>query len=628
MGLHFKRFVVFAHDLLWTAVAVVLAYWLRFNFGEVPAQNMSGFLAFLTVAVPVHAGAFLVFGCYRGVWRFASIPDFLRIFSAVACGVLVTTLALFLYNRMAEIPRTVLVLYPIFLLAGVSGARVFYRAIVDHGLRLDFDSRPRAVIVGGGRAGEILVRELSRNGAFRPVAILDDDPRKQGQELHGVRIRGRIDQLPAITENHRADMVLIAMPSANAKLLNRIVSLSIESKVRVATLPSLSEPEAVHGYSSKLRPITVEDLLGRESINLDDTDIDSVVSGHSIMVTGGGGSVGSELCRQLAARKPKRLVVFDHAEFNLYRIEIELKKQFPDVDIQAVLGSVIDATRVDSCMRRNAIEMVFHAAAYKHVPIVEENPCEGVRNNVLGTRTVADCAIRNNVKKFILISTDKVVNPSSIMGATKRAAELYCQSLGNAAGTQFITTRFGNVLGSCGSVVPLFESQIAAGGPVTVTDPGVTRYFMTIAEAAGLILQASVTGKGGEVFVLDMGEPVSILHMAETMIRLYGKIPGSEIPITFTGLRPGEKMHEDLFYDFEDRVGTAHPKLLLAQSAGLDTERLDDALQRMESAVAENDPVLCLEALRNLVPTFHTPPGNMDRLKDPAAEAASLRVVK
>ena len=623
------RSVVFVHDLLWTIAAIAAAYWLRFNFEAIPADKLDSLYDLLLFSVPAHAAAFLLFGCYRGVWRFASIPDFLRISAAVVTGLLASVLALFLYNRLADVPRTVVVLYPILLVAGVAGARVLYRAIIDHGLRIEFDSRPRALVVGAGRAGEMLVRDLLRNGPYRPVCILDDDEHKRGQELHGIRVRGPINELDAFARHYRADHVLIAIPSAGGKLLERIVSRAIDTGLEVATLPAaLTEFEAPGSWGQKLRPLTVEDLLGREQVDLDDAEICEVIGDHVVMVTGGGGSIGSEVCRQVAAHEPRRLVIFDNSEFNLYSIESELRASFPALDIKAVLGNVADPLRVDGCMAQNGVDMVFHAAAYKHVPLVEYNPCEAARNNVLGTRTVADAAIRNNVRKFLLISTDKVVNPTSVMGATKRAAELYCQSLGSRSGTQFITTRFGNVLGSCGSVVPLFEAQIAAGGPVTVTDPDVTRYFMTINEAVGLILQASAIGHGGEIFVMDMGKPVPIVELAEKMIRLYGKVPGRDIVIEYTGLRPGEKLHEALFYEQEELVGTSHPKLLLANCFPASQQWLEGEFHALDKVIAVGDAQACIECLQRLVPDFL--PYSRDQVILPAEDevVAPLRLVK
>lgn len=626
--IHKKRFAVFLHDLVWVLLAVTAAYYLRFNFQPIPETNLDGYVAFLVAAAVVHALTFWFYGCYRGVWRFASIPDFMRLTAAVMTGALVTVTIVFLYNRLDEVPRTVLVLYPVLLLSGVGGIRVAYRAMVDHGWRLDLEAGIPAIIVGAGRAGEILLRDLRRHGPYRPVAMVDDDATKHGQDLHGVRIVGGVDEIGEIARRVQAHHVLVAISHPPADLFNRILAQALDYDLKVSRTPTTTLLDASEPASIALRPVTVEDLLGREPVDLDDDGITEIIGNHSILVTGGGGSIGAEVCRQVAAHSPRRLVVFDNSEFNLYRIEVELRREFPELDVRAVLGSVVDLRRVSTCMEANAVDMVFHAAAYKHVPLVEDNPCEAARNNVIGTRTVADAAIRNGVQKFVLISTDKVVNPTSVMGASKRAAELYCQSLGSRSGTQFITTRFGNVLGSCGSVVPLFEQQIESGGPVTVTDPEVTRYFMTIDEAAGLILQASAIGQGGEIFVMDMGKAVRIQDLAEKMIRLYGKVPGRDISIKHTGLRPGEKLHEALFYEQEELVGTSHPKLLLANCFPASQQWLEGEMHALEEVVALGDARACVECLQRIVPDFRPYQREISPVDPVEPPVSPLRVVK
>lgn len=601
-----SRWIIFIHDLLWVPVAITLGYLVRFNLESIPRDLQDMYLVFLAFAVPVHALTFWLFGCYRGVWRFASIPDLLRITWAVGSGLLITLLALFLTFRLTEVPRSVIVLYPVLLAMGVGGVRVLYRAFTDHGLRPTLDNRPRALVIGAGRAGEALIRDLRRNGPFFPAAVLDDDSSKHGQELHGVRVKGGVERLPDIVQTHSIDIVLIAIPSAGREQMDRIVALCNRVSVEFRTLPSVFELTKEEAGAARLRPVTVEDLLGRAPVKLDDVAIDRIVTDRCVMVTGGGGSIGSELCRQIAEHRPRGLVLLDNSEFNLYRTELELQARFPGLPLQAVLGDVRDGPLVDRLFQRYQPAVVFHAAAYKHVPILEQNPCQGIDNNVMGTRTVADAAVQYAAERFVLISTDKTVNPTSIMGASKRVAELYCQNLGRACDTQFITTRFGNVLASCGSVVPLFEEQIRKGGPVTVTHPDVTRYFMTIKEAVGLILQAAAIGRGGEIFVLDMGQPILIRELAEKMIRLAGKIPGRDIEIRYTGLRPGEKLHEELFYDKEELLATSHPKLLQASSFPVEWEWLSEGLQSLNVALRAGDANGAVERLRRLVPEFQT----------------------
>lgn len=601
-----NRWVIFAHDVLWVPVAITVAYWIRFNLGSVPQGLLNEYFLFMAVATPAHAISFWLFGCYRGIWRFASIPDLIRITWAVGLGLLATVLALFLVNRLAEIPRSAIVLYPMLLVAAVAGARVAYRAIRDHGVRPALDTRKRALILGAGSAGEALVRELLRQGPFFPAGVLDDDPLKLGQEVHGVRVWGPISDLPRRVHALDIDMVLIAMPSADRDAMNRIVKLCSDAEVEFRTLPTVKALAESQAAVSQLREVTVEDLLGREPILLDNDSIGDFVANRSIMVTGGGGSIGSELCRQVAEYKPALLVIVDNSEFNLFRVELELLARFPGVPLRAVIGDVRDTVLMDRLFARHQPAVVFHAAAYKHVPILEENPCQGVLNNVIGTRIVADAAARHGAERFVLISTDKTVNPTSVMGATKRVAELYCQNLGRNNKTQFVTTRFGNVLGSCGSAIPLFEEQIRTGGPVTVTDPEVTRFFMTVEEAVGLILQASVIGKGGDILVMDMGMPVKISELAEKMIHLSGKTPGRDIEIVYTGLRPGEKLHEELFYEKEQLVPTRHRKLLQASSFPVDWAWLSAGIDELAALASSGNSFATVEQLQQLVPEFST----------------------
>jgi FlaA1/EpsC-like NDP-sugar epimerase len=464
------------------------------------------------------------------------------------------------------------------------------------------EAAARALVVGAGRAGELLIRDLRRHGPFLPVALVDDAQGKQGHEVQGVRVRGRLDDIARLVRAYDVNIVLIAMPSASRQTMDRVVQVCNEVKVPCRTLPALSELADGRVEVSRLRPVTVEDLLGRDPVVLDVRTISDFLRGKRVLVTGGGGSIGAELCRQIARHDPAMLVVMDNSEYNLYCIDQELAAEFPALMFSSALGNVQDKVSVETLFSQVKPEIIFHAAAYKHVPIVEENVADGIRNNIFGTRVVADAALRHRADKFVLISTDKTVNPTNVMGTTKRVAELYCQALNRDESTHFVTTRFGNVLASNGSVVPLFERQIAAGGPVTVTDPDITRYFMTIHEAASLIMQAGAIGRGGEIFVLDMGEPVRIRDLAEKMIQLSGLKPYQDIQIVYTGLRPGEKMHEELFYTREELQGTTHPKLLLASAVPAALPALSAEIDGLQDVVA--DPDQAKAALRALVPEF------------------------
>lgn len=599
-----KRALIILHDILWVPFAIYLAYWFRFNLQPVPESYHGAMLQLILFAVPIHAFTFWIFGCYRGIWRFASLPDLWRLLRAVMIGALVVSVALFLYSRFRGIPRSAIVLYPILLFIAVSGARAAYRMLRTHRISLDREERPRALIVGAGRAGNFLVRDLLEHGPFTAVGLIDDSPSMQGTDVHGVRVVGAIAELPELIESFDAQVVLIAMPSASRAKMDEIVRICAESKVVCRTLPTLHELADGRVEVSRLRPVTVEDLLGREPVKLDVHAVGAYISGKCVAVTGGGGSIGAELCRQILAHQPSALLVVDSSEFNLYSIESELRKNHPGRTILPLLIDVRVREAVENIFSQHKPQVVFHAAAYKHVPMVEENIIEGVRNNVFGTKVVADAAVKYGVSTCVLVSTDKTVNPTNVMGASKRIAEIYCQTLNNRVETHFITTRFGNVLGSTGSVVPLFEKQIREGGPVTVTHPDISRFFMTIPEASSLILQAGAMGKGGEIYVLDMGEPVKILTLAENMIRLSGLEPGRDIRIEYIGLRPGEKMHEELFYASEELVGTGHPKLMLANCMSCEWNSLQTDLAELQKAVERFDEHAVLRIIQRIVPEF------------------------
>lgn len=623
------RWSVTLHDLLWVPVAVVLAYWFRFNLGSIPDSYHEGIVELLVAAVPVHAFAFWMFGCYRGIWRFASLPDILRIGKAVVSGALLVGVAMFIYDRFEGLPRSVVILYPILLFMGVITSRVLYRAINTHRLALDRGDRERALIIGAGRAGDLLARDLLDHGPFLPVVMLDDDRRKRGTELHGIRVVGPITDLAKIVDAYQIDTVLVAMPSAPRKVMDDIVRHCAEKHVNCRTLPSMLELADGRVEVSRLRPVTVEDLLGREPVKLDEAAIDAYLTGKTVIVTGGGGSIGSELCRQVLAHKPRQLVIVESSEFNLYQIEKELASLKGSSLLVPALVDVRIAESVENVFATFRPDVVFHAAAYKHVPMVEENVVAGIRNNVLGTRIVADAAVKFKASRFVLVSTDKTVNPTNIMGATKRIAEIYCQTLNGHVDTHFITTRFGNVLGSAGSVVPLFQQQIAKGGPITVTHPDITRFFMTIPEASSLILQAGAMGRGGEIFVLDMGKPVKIKDLAENLIRLSGLKPDVDIKIEYVGLRPGEKMHEELFYSKEELLGTGHPKLMQANCWPHDWVVLEGEIFALEKAVRQFDETAAIICIKRLVPELnrYIPPERekQDKL---AQTDPQLRVIK
>ncbi len=604
INITFARVSTYIHDLIWVPIAVVFAFYVRFNLHEIPAQFHQSIKLLVVVALIVQAVLFWKFRLYRGVWKYVSIPDLLRIVKAVLLGSLIITLACVFIVRFESVPRSIPLLYPLFLTLFLVLPRFCYRWFTDRNIQLATREGRKTVVVGAGQAGEILLRGLLHDPEYHPVAVVDDDPSLQGQEIHGLRIYSCELELEQVVDLFDADLVLLAIPSASQESVQRIMTKCTAIGVECRTLPTLAELADKGIDVQQLRSITLEDLLGRDPVTLDKNAISQYLKDRTILITGGGGSIGSELCRQVAAQKPKRLIIFDHGEFNLYSIELELRADFPLLTLEAILGDVKNYDRVDWVFKEFHPDVVFHAAAYKHVPMVEHNPAEGVATNVGGSRVLADASHRYEVDRFVFVSTDKAVNPANVMGTTKRIAEIYCQNLAEQSSTRFITTRFGNVLGSAGSVVPLFEKQIKAGGPVTVTHPDICRYFMTIPEAVSLILQAGTMGEGGEIYVLDMGDPVLINDLAKQMIRLSGLEPGKDIDIVYTGLRPGEKLYEEIFHESENLQSTNHPKLYLAGCRTCDWQWLLEEITALEqSAKCRNVPVL-IEHLRRIVPEY------------------------
>lgn len=599
-----NKWAAFLHDLLWVPVVFLLAYLLRFNLEGIPAGYREPLIHLIVVGTIVQGGCYWLFDLYRGLWRFASISDLFRIVKAVILGMLLIAVIVFLTSRLVGIPRSVFILYPLLLITGLSLPRMLYRGYLERHVYLRFYEGKRVVIVGAGQAGELLLRDLRRQKEVLPVALVDDDIIKQGREIHGVRVLGTVEDLDQIVLKLDVQEILIAIPSANREVMQRITAQCDQTGILFRVLPSLQELADQQVSYGQLRSVTLEDLLGRDPVQLDMQAIMDYLKNKTVLVTGAGGSIGSELCRQVARVDPKRLVIFDHGEFNLYAIDHELRDSFIGLELIVVLGDVKNSERVDWVFRKFKPDVVFHAAAYKHVPMVELNPAEGLQNNVLGTKAVAEAADRYCADRFVLVSTDKAVNPANVMGTTKRIAEIYCQNFDARSRTRFITTRFGNVLGSAGSVVPLFEKQIQNGGPVTVTHPEICRYFMTIPESVSLILQAGSMGQGGEIFVLDMGEPILIKDLAEQMIRLSGFEPGQDIEIIYTGLRPGEKLFEEIFHESEGLEPTSHEKLLLARSREVDWAWLMDELVRLSQAASSRDVEELYTCLQNIVPEF------------------------
>jgi len=597
------RWRIVLHDILVIPAAWLVAYWLRYNLGAIPEEFLRSAVFTLPVVVAVQSVTNVFVGVHRGEWRFVSLPDLSLICRSVIVGTTAIAFTLFIVaERLMFVPRSVFILYALILVAMMCGSRLAYRLFRDR--HFTTRSGRKVVIFGAGAAGEQLLRDLRRNhpNRYNIVAFLDDDPSKIGRQIHRVPIVASPDVLQDLIYRWDIDLVLIAVPSANDEQMQRLVSICEKTTVEFRTLPGAHELVSGRVQLGDFREVRIDDLLGREPVKLDWQRIKHSLCDKTVLVTGAGGSIGSELCRQLASVCSAHLVLFDQSEYNLYRIAEELAERFPDTKVTPMLGDICD-----KCAMRHVFETympaaVFHAAAYKHVPLLEGQVREVIKNNALGTRIVADLAHEMKAEKFVLISTDKAVNPSSLMGACKRVAEIYCQQLASQSKTKFITVRFGNVLGS-GSVVPKFQQQIRKGGPITVTHKDMTRYFMTITEATQLILEASAMGEDGRIYVLDMGQPVLISELATQLIRLSGKEPDQDIKIVYTGLRAGEKLHEELFHDEESLTNTDYEKIHLAATRHVEQSLVETVFENILEKLDTYDSSLS-ECIRMLVPEY------------------------
>ena len=531
------------------------------------------------------------------------MADLRRILMAILLAAMLIPLVLWMFRVNAIVPRSVLIIDPILLLLVMGGDRLLYRLWKENLLYGDFHLRGEPVLVlGAGVIGTNLSKELARSNEWHQVGFLDDDPDKQGRLLNGIKVLGRLDSLPHWAQRLSVNQVILAMPSAPHQVRKRVIELANSNGIKALMVPAFEDMLSGRVAISQLRAVELDDLLGRDTVQLDDAVLREQLTDKVVLVTGAGGSIGSELCRQIALFMPRRLVLFEASEFALYNIEQELQQKFPHLDIAYLAGDVRDDARLEQVFAECKPSAVFHAAAYKHVPLMEcQNAWQAVRNNVFGTWRVASCAQRHGVEKFVLISTDKAVNPTNVMGTTKRLAEMVCQSLQQESGTRFVIVRFGNVLGSNGSVIPKFREQIARGGPITVTHPEITRFFMSIPEAAQLVMQASCMGKGGEIFVLDMGEPVKIVDLARDMIRLSG-LNEDDIRIEFSGLRPGEKLYEELLANDENTLPTPHPKLRIARARAANGE-MQNLLEWISNNSTCSDEAV-REHLRRWVPEY------------------------
>jgi FlaA1/EpsC-like NDP-sugar epimerase len=604
LGKFYSKLPVILFDLSAIPIAWYAAYWLRYNMHPYSNILISTYASIALVSLTiVQVGCYYYYKTYRGLWRFSSLNDVIRILKATVAAIILVIPVFYLTSLLQHVPRAVFPLYCIILATILCGGRLMFRLHWDKSIRGNKETNVKNVlIIGAGLAGEGLARDLIRSNSYKLIGFVDDNISKTGLEVHGIRVLGATRQIVEFVTQYAVDLIFIAIPSAGSSSMRRIVSYCDMSNVPFRTLPSLSALVAGRVELNALRPVNIEDLLGRDQVHLQWDKIAATVFGRRVIVTGGGGSIGSELCRQILALKPASLAIIENSEFNLYTIEQELIEKFPDIPLEMSLISVTDEVAINHLFTKFQPDLVFHAAAYKHVPMLQSQVRVAVLNNILGTQIVAKASVAFGVEKFILISTDKAVNPTNIMGTTKRVAEIYCQNLNDKVETQFITVRFGNVLGSAGSVVPLFQKQLKSGGPLTVTHPDMLRYFMTIPEASQLIMQAMVNGNGGEILVLDMGEPIKISYLAEQMIRLSGKEPGKDILIEYTGLRPGEKLYEELFHESEQLAPTEHEKLFKAKFRELDWHDLSQTMRMLNTACIEHQDDELLILLKSLVP--------------------------
>lgn len=595
-----RVFVLFLVDLLIIWFSIVTSYMFRFQDG-IPREYMVQMLQFGLISSFVMGASLIYFGLYRRMWQYASIGEIVSILKAIVVGALISYGAALLLLPV-RVPFGVEVRSMETILVLVGGVRFIWR--VFHNDRINNKhSETHSLIVGAGDCGILIAKEMMGPSFAHTkiIGFIDDNPNKYHLSILGYPVLGNRYDLPRLVKEKDIQEVIIAMPSVSRTEISEIIQLAKKTGAKLKIIPALNDLIAGKISVKKLRDVSVEDLLGREPIVADMNGILGYVHNKTVMVTGAGGSIGSELCRQVSPFAPEKLLLLGHGENSIYTIEMELRKKFPELEIVTVIADVQDRTRMMDVFRTFRPHVVFHAAAHKHVPLMERNPSEAIKNNVFGTRNVADCADRFGAERFVMISSDKAVNPTSVMGATKRIAEMYVQTLNTTSNTRFSAVRFGNVLGSRGSVIPAFTQQIAAGGPVTVTHPEMVRYFMTIPEAVQLVIQSGSFAKGGEVFVLDMGKPVKILNLAEDLITLSGYEPYKDIDITFSGIREGEKLYEELLTDEENLGSTQHNRIFIGKPNVVSQNQLELEFKRLERVLNE-EPAVIREVINQIVP--------------------------
>lgn len=598
-------------DAILIAASFWLAFLIRFD-GQIPYAYGVFIPRLVALAILIIIPVFYFQRLYFFSWSYVSASEAIAVFKATVISFIILSIALFLLKNIAHVvnfPRSIILIAGIlvFVLCGALrfGKRIFFEFRRFAGM-----GGARTLIVGAGDAGEQIVRNIyaNKNGAYKPVGFVDDNPIKQGVKIHGLKVLGSIKDIPRVVSRHAIEQLVIAIPSANNKIIKEAVALGRSAglwKIKIA--PPIHEIIRGEVSLKNLKDIDVEDLLGRESVTLNKDELERCIKNQVVLVTGAAGSIGSELCRQIARFAPSLLVMVDQDETGIFNIAKELKIKFEHLAIESIIADVADEVRIRGVFKAHAPDIVFHAAAYKHVPLMEHNLGEAVKNNIFGTKHVAQACVDTKVKKCIFISTDKAINPTSVMGATKRIGEMLCQAMSGEGSTAFISVRFGNVLNSRGSVIPIFKEQIRRGGPVEVTHPDMKRYFMLISEACLLVMQAGAMGKGGEVFVLDMGNPIKIVDLAKEMIRLSGFKPDQDIAIVFTGLRPGEKLFEEIMTADENTFATQHQKIFVAKLSSINAKELQAHMEHLARAVGEGSFQTIKDIFKSLIPGYNTP---------------------
>ena len=598
-------------DLILINLSAFLALYIRFEF-DFRQLYATTFLRDMLIYAGINSACtiliFHILKLYNSLWEFASVSELVRITLGCFFSAVFYMVGMFMLHL--TVPRSFPAIYMLILCLLCGALRLSYRCVRRTRAGLRSEGEKRTMLIGGGQAGAIALREFqtSPRSENKVVCIIDDSPNKVGSYLRGVKIVGGRSSIPAMAEKYDVDEIVLAIPSASRHEKLQILSYCHNTSCTLRTLPGICQLVNGEVRIEQIREVDIEDLLGRETVKIDLDEVAAYITGKTVLVTGGGGSIGSELCRQAAAQRPKRLIIFDIYENNAYDIQMELRRTHPELDLVVLIGSVRDRERVMQVFDRYRPDLVCHAAAHKHVPLMETSPFEAIKNNVFGTYNVAQAADRFGTQRFILISTDKAVNPTNVMGASKRLCEMIVQMMNDRSATEYVAVRFGNVLGSAGSVIPLFRKQIRSGGPVTVTDKRVIRYFMTIPEAVQLIFQAGAYARGGEIFVLDMGEPVRIDDLARNMIRLSGFEPDVDIPVVYTGLRPGEKLYEELLLSGEGMQKTKNDLIYIGHEIAFDPAAFEENLMLLR-AIPETDEPALRAKLRELVPTFHAPDG-------------------